>query len=77
MSWRDPATWREDPAIAAQAAVAEVTSTAQATVADVTSTAQSVIAEFQARTAERPETRVGVAFAGGILSALILRRLAS
>ncbi|MDQ6807354.1 MAG: hypothetical protein M3065_20925 [Actinomycetota bacterium] len=76
-SWRDPASWREDPATAAQAAVAEVTNTAQATVADVTSTAQSVIADLEVRTAERPEIRVGAAFAGGLLSALILRRLAS
>ena len=74
--WRDPAAWREDPASAAQAAVAEVTSTAQATVADVTSTAQSVIADLELRTADRPELLVGAAFAGGLLSALILRRLA-
>ncbi|HWF33755.1 MAG TPA: hypothetical protein VG295_00235 [Solirubrobacteraceae bacterium] len=74
-SWRDPAAWREDPATAAQAAVAEVTSTAQATVAEVTSTAQSLVSDFEARTAERPEIRVGAAFAGGLLSALILRRL--
>jgi hypothetical protein len=74
-SWRDPAAWREDPATAAQAAVAEVSSTAQATVADVTSTAQSLIADFEARTAERPELRVGVVFAAGLVSAVILRRL--
>jgi hypothetical protein len=77
VSWRDPATWREDPATAAQAAVAEVTSTAQATVAEVTSTAQTLIADLEARTADRPEIRVGAAFVGGLLSALILRRLAS
>jgi hypothetical protein len=77
VSWRDPATWREDPAAAAQAAVAEVTSTAQATAADVASTAQSLIADFEARTAERPEIRIGAAFAAGLLSALILRRLAT
>jgi hypothetical protein len=76
-SWRDPATWREDPATAAQAAVAEVSSSAQATVADLTSTAQSLLTDFEARTAERPELRVAAAFAGGLLSALILRRLAT
>jgi ElaB/YqjD/DUF883 family membrane-anchored ribosome-binding protein len=75
-SWRDPAAWKEDPASAAQAAVADVTVTAQATVANVTSAAQSAIADFEVRTAERPEMRVGVAFAGGLLTALILRRLA-
>lgn len=77
VSWRDPATWREDPATAAQAAVAEVSSTAQATLADVTSTAQSLLSDFEARTADRPEMRVGAAFAAGLLSALILRRLAA
>lgn len=77
MSWRDPATWREDPATAAQAAVADVTSTAQATVAEVTSAAQSMLGDFEARTAARPEIRVGAAFAAGLLSALILRRLAA
>jgi len=88
VSWRDPATWREDPATAAQAAVAEITSAAQAaageatstahaTLADVTSSAQSMITDFEARTAERPEIRVGVVFAAGVLSALILRRLAT
>jgi len=77
VSWRDPATWREDPATAAQAAVAEVTSTAQATVAEVTSSAQSMIADFEARTAERPEIRVGAVFAAGLLSAMVLRRLAA
>jgi hypothetical protein len=56
--------------------VAEVTSTAQATVAEVTSTAQSVIADLEVRTAERPELRVAAVFAAGLLSALILRRLA-
>jgi hypothetical protein len=60
----------------AQATLAEVTSTAQATIAEVTSTAQSMVAGFEARTAERPELRVGAAFVGGLLSALILRRLA-
>jgi hypothetical protein len=86
-SWRDPATWREDPASAAQAAVAEATSTAQvvaaqatstaqATVAEATKTAQSLIADFEVRTAERPELRVGAVFLAGLLSALILRRLA-
>lgn len=76
MSWRDPAAWREDPASAAQTALAEVASTAQATVADVTSTAQSVIADLEVRTAGRPEIRIAAAFAGGLLFALILRRLA-
>jgi ElaB/YqjD/DUF883 family membrane-anchored ribosome-binding protein len=65
-----------DATSTAQAAMAEVTSTAQATVAEVTSTAQSFIADFEAQTAERPEIRVGVAFAAGLLSALIVRRLA-
>jgi hypothetical protein len=57
--------------------VAEVTVTAQATVADVTSTAQSAIADLQVRYADRPEVLVAGAFAGGLLSALILRRLVS
>ncbi|HWC86933.1 MAG TPA: hypothetical protein VG388_10360 [Solirubrobacteraceae bacterium] len=76
MAWRDPTAWREDPATAAQAAMAEATSTAQATVAEVTSTARSLLADFEARTAERPELRVAAAFAAGLLPALILRRLA-
>jgi cell division septum initiation protein DivIVA len=86
-SWRDPAAWQEDPAKAAQAARAELTSTAQATAAQVASTAQatavqltstahSLLADFETRTADRPEMRIGAAFAGGLLSALILRRLA-
>jgi hypothetical protein len=45
-------------------------------VAEVTSSAQSLIADFEARTAGRPEIRVGAAFAAGLLSAAILRRLA-
>jgi hypothetical protein len=53
-SWRDPASWREDPARTAEAAKAEL----------------------QTLTAKRPETLVGAAFAGGLLSAMILRRLA-
>lgn len=76
MSWRDPAAWQEDPAKAAQAAVADVTTMAQATVTDVTSMAQSLLAGFEVRTADRPEMRIGGAFVGGLLSALILRRLA-
>lgn len=75
-SWRDPAAWQDDPASAAQAAVADVTSIAQATFSDVTSTAQSVLADLQVRTADRPEVLIGGAFAAGLLSALILRRLA-
>jgi hypothetical protein len=61
---------------AAQAAVATATTTAQATATDLTSTAQSLLADFEQRTAERPELRVAAAFAGGLLSALILRSLA-
>jgi hypothetical protein len=75
-SWRDPAAWQDDPAAAAQAAVADVTNIAQATVADVTSAAQSTLADLQVRYADRPEVLVGGAFAGGLLAALILRRLA-
>jgi ElaB/YqjD/DUF883 family membrane-anchored ribosome-binding protein len=86
VSWRDPSAWQEDPATAAQAAVAELSSTAQATVAELTSKAQptvselttkaqSLLTDFEVRTAERPELRIGAAFAGGLLFALILRRL--
>ena len=43
---------------------------------DPASTAQAAGEELRALTAQRPETLVGAAFAGGLLSALILRRLA-
>jgi hypothetical protein len=56
--------------------MATATTTAQATVADLSGTAQSLIADFEQRTAERPELRVAAAFGGGLISALILRRLA-
>jgi hypothetical protein len=56
--------------------VAEATSTAQATVADMTGTAQSLIADFETRTADRPELRVAAVFVVGLVSALILRRVA-
>ena len=75
-SWRDPAAWKEDPATAAQGAVAAATVIARATVADVTVTAQSLLTDVQTRLDGRPELLVGAAFAGGLLTALILRRLA-
>jgi hypothetical protein len=43
---------------------------------DPAATAQAAKADLQVLTAERPETLVGAAFAGGVLSALILRHLA-
>lgn len=87
MAWRDPAAWRADPGSAAQAAATEAKSTAHATVAQVSATAQStaaqvstkaqsMISDFEQRTVDRPELRVGAVFAGGLLAALILRRLA-
>jgi ElaB/YqjD/DUF883 family membrane-anchored ribosome-binding protein len=86
-TWRDPAAWREDPSSAAQAAAAEAKTTAQATAAQakataqvtaaqVTAQAQTMLADFETRTADRPEQRVAAVFAGGVLAALILRRLA-
>jgi len=56
--------------------VADVTKVAQATLSDVSGTAQSVLADLQVRTADRPEALIGAAFAGGLVFALILRRLA-
>ena len=43
---------------------------------DPATTAQLARADLEALTAQRPETLVGAAFVGGLLSALILRRLA-
>jgi len=43
---------------------------------DPASTAQLAVADVRTITAQRPETLVGAAFAGGLVSAMILRRLA-
>ena len=97
-SWRDPASWKEDPATTAQlalsgaattaqsalaaaattaqSALSGATSTAQSAASSATGTAQSTAANVRVLTAERPETVIGAAFVGGLVSALILRRLA-
>jgi ElaB/YqjD/DUF883 family membrane-anchored ribosome-binding protein len=60
----------------AQSALSGATSTAQSAASSATGTAQSTAANVRVLTAERPETVIGAAFVGGLVSALILRRLA-
>ena len=60
----------------AQATAAQAKTTFQATAVQVNAKAQSLLSDFEERTADRPEKRVAAVFAAGIVSALILKRLA-
>lgn len=59
----------------AQAKVADAASTAQAKASDLQATAQAKVATAQAAATERPEVQAGLAFAGGFVAAMILKRL--
>lgn len=60
----------------AQATAAQAKVTAQATAVQLNAKAHTLLADFEERTADRPEMRVAAVFAVGLLSALILKRLA-
>jgi ElaB/YqjD/DUF883 family membrane-anchored ribosome-binding protein len=64
-----------DTASTAQAKASDLQATAQAKASDLQATAQAKVATAQAAASERPEVQVGLAFAGGFLAALILKRL--
>jgi hypothetical protein len=67
---------QEQPALQqAQAKVADTASTAQAKASDLQATAQAKVASAQAAASERPEVQAGLAFAGGFVAAMILKRL--